>query len=85
MTSPTQQLKDPLDVEKFSDLEPVIAVTAHPDNQFDVASIDLVQRRLKQRHVQMYVFFLSLATSYLHLSPFQDCGRPHYLPLPLCS
>ena len=60
MTSPTQQLKDPLDVEKFSDLQPVIAVTAHPDHWFDIASIDLVQWRLKQHHAQMYIFFFSL-------------------------
>ena len=38
-------------LEKVSDLE-----SAKPTkrNSFDVSDLDLVQRRLKQRHVQMY-------------------------------
>lgn len=32
-----------------------VYVVADRKHKFDVASIDLVQRRLKQRHVQMYV------------------------------
>ncbi|KIJ21134.1 hypothetical protein PAXINDRAFT_165882 [Paxillus involutus ATCC 200175] len=42
-------------VEKYGvdiDSSPVVAGAEH---RFDVASIDVVQRRLKQRHVQMYI------------------------------
>ncbi|KAI6023372.1 general APC amino acid permease [Pisolithus marmoratus] len=42
-------------VEKFDvdvSLQPVLA---GPEHKFDVTSTDLVQRRLKQRHVQMYI------------------------------
>ncbi|KAI6013556.1 amino acid permease/ SLC12A domain-containing protein [Pisolithus marmoratus] len=49
-------------VEKFGDnvnLQPVIA---DPEYKFDVASIDLVQRRLKQRHVQMIAIAGTLGT-----------------------
>lgn len=37
-----------------------VHVVADGRHQFDVASIDLVQRRLKQRHVQMYVYLYFL-------------------------
>lgn len=49
-------------LEKFGvdvNLQPVIAGSEH---KFDVASIDLVQRRLKQRHVQMIAIAGTLGT-----------------------
>ncbi|KAI6046745.1 general APC amino acid permease [Pisolithus marmoratus] len=42
-------------VEKFGVDVSIQPVVADPKHKFDVASIDLVQRRLKQRHVQMYI------------------------------
>ncbi|KAI6164530.1 general APC amino acid permease [Pisolithus thermaeus] len=53
MSAQSQQKDDPSagSVEKFGvdvSLQPVIA---DPEHKFDVASIDLVQRRLKQRHI----------------------------------
>lgn len=34
--------------------------TSNPNYRFDVHDIDRVQRRLKQRHVQMYVILFSI-------------------------
>jgi len=59
ITGATQEPEQPIDA---SSLEKIIVnvgpqpVTADSDRYSDVASIDLVQRRLKQRHVQMYIF-----------------------------
>jgi len=36
--------------------EPLYAVQADDRYHFDKSELDRVQRRLKQRHVQMYVF-----------------------------
>ncbi|KAI6023838.1 hypothetical protein PISMIDRAFT_678796 [Pisolithus microcarpus 441] len=65
MSAQSQQ-KDELpgidSVEKFGvdvSLQPVVA---DPEHKFDVASIDLVQRRLKQRHVQMIAIAGTLGT-----------------------
>lgn len=43
------------DAEKGDDPQDFV-VTADSKFKFDVADTDRVQRRLKQRHVQMYVF-----------------------------
>ncbi|KAI6097683.1 general APC amino acid permease [Pisolithus croceorrhizus] len=64
MSAQSQQKDDPSagSVEKFGvdvSLQPVIA---DPEHKFDVASIDLVQRRLKQRHVQMIAIAGTLGT-----------------------
>ena len=52
----SEQAIDAASVEKIIVNVDPQAVTADADHYSDVASIDLVQRRLKQRHVQMYIF-----------------------------
>jgi len=46
---------DASSIEKNQD-ETGVHVIADRKHKLDVVSIDLVQRRLKQRHIQMYVY-----------------------------
>jgi amino acid transporter len=54
MSSEDHHKFDADSVEK-NQLDVGVHVVADGRHKFDVASIDLVQRQLKQRHVQMYV------------------------------
>lgn len=65
-------------VEK-NQLDVGVHVVADGRHKFDVASIDLVQRRLKQRHVQMYVYLSFLKTILLI-----SLGLLYVIPQCLC-
>jgi hypothetical protein len=73
------QMYDADSLEK-NQLDVGVHVVADGKHQFDVASIDLVQRRLKQRHVQMYVFFSYVLTRFLIFFRIAVC---HVMVLPL--
>ncbi|KAL4062544.1 amino acid permease/ SLC12A domain-containing protein [Scleroderma citrinum] len=60
MSRATQDVEKPSD--EFTANVTLQPVTAGPDHHFDVASIDRVQRRLKQRHVQMIAIAGTLGT-----------------------
>jgi hypothetical protein len=63
MSKPISEKLETAGFDKDSTLEqgPTdFVVQADERYHFDAADLDRVQRRLKQRHVQMYVFLLSL-------------------------
>lgn len=74
MSSEDHHKFDADSVEK-NQLDVGVHVVADGRHKFDVASIDLVQRQLKQRHVQMYVWLSFLITILLI-----SLGLPYVIP-----
>ena len=67
MTRVIQASEQPIDaayIEKFPVNVDLQSITADSDHLSDVTSIDAVQRRLKQRHVQMYILLSTLTSPY---------------------